>query len=84
MRTHEVVWEALSRLRWCEFQSFLDSCDSLPFKVEELTKTLEELTHGQDTRENIVSLLQSEDFKSLVHCYKTFCQLDHGLCSFNT
>ena len=77
MRAHKVVWEVLSRLRWREFQDYMDNTGDLPFSLQDIAGRVDKLRRDQD-RETFIDLVRSEDFKALIDVYRTFCEQDHG------
>lgn len=78
VRAHKIVWEALSRLRWQQFESSLDASPGhSSVNFGRIRRLLGELRASPD-KDKLTSLQALPDFKKLMVEYDNFCSQDKG------
>ena len=76
IRAHKIVWEAMSRLRWRQFESFLTNDGAgCPVDFEKLTAELQN-ARTENSKETFLAVRDSPEMKSLLAAYAGFIEED--------
>ena len=78
IRVQQVIWEALSRLRWRQFENFLEGEGrGCPIDFDHLAKVLSNV-RSDPSAQKFAALTASGDITALLTAYRGFCNEDHG------